>query len=456
MQSLRVKLMIFWAVFAALLVTVTNSIAFQTGFDAQFQQLRQTLMAIATTGALNIDGDLHDRIPREASSVNLPAYRELVQQLRAIRNAHPTIRYVYTLAPSKDSTRWHYLGDAEERKASLPGELYNASRYPSMLAGLDGPSADPSLTYDEWGATLSGYAPIRAHDGRVVGILGIDMSGQEVARTQQALRRWRLMVLALGLAVAVLLSYRIASWITRPLRALVQATQHIGEGDLGYRVPLHADDEVGTLGRSFNRMAELLAASMQKLQEHILATLQSLAAALEAKDVYTRGHSERVHYYAVKIAEHLGLPKDELELISRFSRLHDIGKIGITENILNKPSSLTPEEFDMIKRHPDFGYKILAPLRLPKIALDIVRHHHERQDGRGYPAGLKGEEIPLMVAIVSTADAFDGMTGYRPYRPKPMSFSEAVEELRRCTGTQFHLTAVDALIAVLREEGKLA
>lgn len=453
--GLRVKLLVLWIVFAGLLVAVTNAIGFRTALDAQFQQLRQTLTAIAATGALQIDGDLHATIPPQPSSTQLPAYQQLVTRLRAIRNANPTIRYVYTMAPSDTPGQWHYVGDAEEDQTSLPGDVCDVTRYPAMAAGLQGPSADPLITVDEWGPLLSGYAPIRALDGRAVGVLGIDMSGQTVVRTQEAVRRWRLAVLGLSLMMVGVLGFVIAHWISRPLQTLVRATQRIGQGDLAFRVPVSSRDEVGTLAQAFNRMAELLSDSLRNLQEHVLSTIQSLSLALEAKDRYTRGHSARVQHYAVKIAQELRRPAEEVDLIQRFSPMHDVGKIGVREDVLLKPTKLTPEEFENIKRHPEVGYKILVPLKPPPEALDIVRYHHERLDGQGYPAGLTEPRIPLVVAIVSVADAFDAMTGYRPYRQSPMSFDEAVKELRRCVGTQFRADVVEALVEVLRREGKL-
>lgn len=454
--GLRAKLLVLWILFAGLLVAVTNTTGFHTALEAQFQQLRQTLMAVAATGALQIAGELHASIPPEPSSVGLPAYQQLVEQLRAIRHVNPTIRYVYTMVPSETPGMWYYLGDAEEQATSLPGDHYDVSRYPAMAAGLQGPSVDPRITVDEWGPLLSGYAPIRTRDGRAVGILGIDMSGQMVARTQEALRRWRLAVLGLSLAMVGLLGFVIAHWISRPIKLLVQAAQRIGQGDLASRVPVRSHDEVGMLAQAFNHMAELLSDSLRQLQEHVLSTIQSLSLALEAKDRYTRGHSARVQHYAVKIARQLRLPAEQVDVIQKFSMLHDVGKIGVREDVLMKPAKLTPEEFEVIKRHPEVGYKILVPLKPPQEALDIVRYHHERLDGRGYPAGLTQQQIPLVVAIVSVADAFDAMTGYRPYRQSPMTFDEAVAELRRCIGTQFRMNAVEALADVLRAEGKIS
>jgi putative nucleotidyltransferase with HDIG domain len=455
LRSLRAKLVVFWVAFAALLVLITNLIAFRTALDAQFKQLQQTLLAIASTSALSVDGDLHRQIPLQGWSTNLPAYQALAAQLRAIRDTNPGIRYVYTMAPSGTPGRWHYVVDAEERRPSLPGEPYDVTRYPAMAAGLAGPSVDPALTVDEWGVLLSGYAPIKDRTGSAVGIVGIDMSGEQVFRTQAALRHWRLAVLAVGLLTALLLGLLIAQWISRPLNDLVQGTQRIGQGDLRYRVPVRSQDEVGVLAESFNRMAGRLSETLEQLRDHVISTLQALAKALEAKDRYTRGHSARVQHYAVKIAQQLRLAGDDVELVREMSLLHDVGKIGVKEEILNKPATLTPEEFEEIKRHPEIGYRILEPLRLQKKALEVVRHHHERLNGEGYPMGLKGGQIPLVVGIVTAVDCFDAMTGHRPYRPTPKTFPEAVEEMRRCSGTQFMPVVVEALVEVLRQEGRL-
>lgn len=455
LRTLRAKLIVCWVAFAAALVVATNLIAFRTALDAQFRQLQQTLMAVASTAALAIDGDLHEGIPPHPSSTELPAYRSLVERLRAIRDANPAIRYVYTMVPSDIPGRWHYLGDAEEHETSFPGEPYDVTRYPDMAAGLQGPSVDPRLTVDEWGVLLSAYAPIRTRDGRPVGIVGIDMSGEHVLRTQAALRRWRLAVLAIGLLAVTSLGFLLGGWLSRPLQELVHGTQRIGQGDFDYRVPIRSGDEVGRLAQSFNHMAAMLSEALAQLREHVVSTLQTLSKAIEAKDLYTRGHSARVQHYAVKIAHQMGLPQDHVEVIREMSLLHDVGKIGVKEEILNKPSKLTPEEFEHIKRHPDLGYKILEPLKLPKEALDIIWCHHERLNGQGYPRGLREDQIPLAVGIVSVADSFDAMTGHRPYRPTPMTFAEAMDELRRHSGSHFMPTVVEALAALLQQEGKL-
>lgn len=193
----------------------------------------------------------------------------------------------------------------------------------------------------------------------------------------------------------------------------------------------------------------------RRLEELFLASVQSLAEALELKDPYTRGHSIRVSQYSSVIARSIGLDGEMLRQIELGGHVHDIGKIGVRETVLNKPDRLTPEEYQHIMTHPVLGWRILAPLLADTPnALNIVRSHHERFDGRGIPDGLRGAEIPLEARIAAAADAFDAMTSDRPYRASEMTLELAVEEIRRCNGTQFDPAVVDALIASA-ERGEL-
>jgi putative two-component system response regulator len=174
--------------------------------------------------------------------------------------------------------------------------------------------------------------------------------------------------------------------------------------------------------------------------------VQMLVHALEAKDAYTSGHSARVSRYAVKAAALLGFTGDALEHIRLGGELHDIGKIGTREDILNKPGPLTPDEFTHIKEHAPLGEKILAPfLSASPSALRIVRSHHERLDGSGFPDGLSGDQIPLEARIVAVADAFDAMTTDRAYR-QPRTPDQAVDELRRHSGIQFDDNVIEAFL----------
>ena len=180
-----------------------------------------------------------------------------------------------------------------------------------------------------------------------------------------------------------------------------------------------------------------------------MASVQSLAEALELKDPYTRGHSVRVSYYSTAIARALGLDGEMLRQIELGGHVHDIGKIGVRETVLNKSDRLTAEEYEHIMTHPVLGWRILAPLLgdTPH-ALNIVRSHHERVDGRGVPDGLRGEEIPLEARIVAAADALDAMTSDRPYRLH-LPQAVAVDRLQRASGTQFDGDVVRVFVETL-------
>ena len=177
-----------------------------------------------------------------------------------------------------------------------------------------------------------------------------------------------------------------------------------------------------------------LRADQRRAYVGIVATL---IEAVEAKDRFNRGHSRRVAELAGRFAKILSLPRREAELLETGAKLHDIGKIGIPEEILNKPGRLTDQEFDVIKSHPVIGEQILLPLEFLADARPIVRHHHERWDGSGYPDGLKGAEIPRPAAILSICDAYDALTSDRPYRPG-LPAIEALAILEKGAGTQWH------------------
>lgn len=179
-----------------------------------------------------------------------------------------------------------------------------------------------------------------------------------------------------------------------------------------------------------------------QIKTSYLKTVQSLISAVEAKDIYTESHSIRVAKYASFIASEMGLEKNVIEDIWVAGVLHDIGKIGISDSILNKKDRLTPEEYDLVKQHPGIAYKILSNIGLDKNIMYAVRHHHERHDGKGYPDGLAGEDISLMASIISIADAFDAITSERSYRV-PRTIEEGMAELGNCKGTQFNPDIID-------------
>ncbi len=193
-----------------------------------------------------------------------------------------------------------------------------------------------------------------------------------------------------------------------------------------------------------------------RIEELYRAGIQALVDALEVKDRYTRGHSARVSQYATAIAQELGLEQAVLDQIELGGHVHDIGKIGVRETVLNKPSQLTPDEYRHVMTHPEVGYRLLAPLLADApVALNVVLWHHERVDGAGLPHGLDGRGIPLEARIAAVADSFDAMTSARPYREGGFIPPEiALAELRRCAGTQFDAEVVTAFGGLI-ERGAL-
>lgn len=196
------------------------------------------------------------------------------------------------------------------------------------------------------------------------------------------------------------------------------------------------------------RINEELAESNEKLEQAYLDTVQTLRYAVEAKDTYTRGHSDRVSEYSVLIGEKLGVSEDEIKTLRIGGLFHDIGKIGIPDSILLKPSKLTDDEYSEIKNHPSIGAHILGSAEIFKNIIPIVKHHHEKYDGKGYPSGLKGEEIPYLARIAAVADTFDAMTSRRSYR-EAIDLEYVKEEIKRCEGTQFDPQIAEAFLGIL-------
>lgn len=199
------------------------------------------------------------------------------------------------------------------------------------------------------------------------------------------------------------------------------------------------------------RINEKLEDSKEQLEQAYLDMVQTLRYTVEAKDSYTRGHSDRVSEYSVLIGEKLGLPAEQIKTLRIGGLFHDIGKIGIPDSILLKPAKLTDEEYSQIKNHPSIGAHILGSAAIFQDIIPIVKHHHERYDGNGYPSKLKGEEIPYLARIAAVADTFDAMTSRRSYRG-PIDVEHVKEEIKRCEGTQFDPQIAEVFLDILNNE----
>jgi putative nucleotidyltransferase with HDIG domain len=250
--------------------------------------------------------------------------------------------------------------------------------------------------------------------------------------------------------LAMLGSFRLARQLTRPIDTLSASLQKMAVSrNIEAILPLTGSSrELDTLTETFNDMMASVAMAEAQTEAAYTGAIRALAAALDARDPYTAGHSERVSVLSVAIGKALHLSENELEVIRLGALLHDIGKIGVPDSVLRKPGALTTAEYDAIKQHTVLGARILRPVPFLSRHIPIVELHHERPDGRGYPHGLRDEDIPLAARIVHVADAYDAMTSARAYRAARPS-GEALRELWRCSGTEFHAEIVGALATAL-------
>lgn len=203
------------------------------------------------------------------------------------------------------------------------------------------------------------------------------------------------------------------------------------------------------LARRIEESTKNLTRLYEDLKETYMRTIKALAHAIDARDHYTFSHSDNVTRVTELIARQMGLEMAKIDDIRDACQLHDLGKIGIHDSILSKPDMLTQEEFNEIKLHSEKGAQILEPLKFLENVINIVKHHHERWDGKGYPDGLKGEEIPLGARIMTVADSYDAMVSARPYRKVGLSQHEAVEEIKKNSGTQFDPQVVEAFLKII-------
>jgi putative nucleotidyltransferase with HDIG domain len=228
--------------------------------------------------------------------------------------------------------------------------------------------------------------------------------------------------------------------------------KELKEGKKTRPLRVYSKDELGKLTESFNAMSELITDQKkelfkytQELEEAYVSILRILAMAIDARDSYTLGHSARVALHSLMIGQEIGLKENELEELEIASLFHDVGKLKTPDAILFKNRSLNSTEYDEMRHHPEDGAEILKKVKSLQKYVEPVKHHHEYYNGKGYPDGLDGDEIPLYAAIISIADTYDAMTSTRPYR-KALSKEEACGELEKGAGKQFHPDLVKAFL----------
>jgi HD-GYP domain-containing protein (c-di-GMP phosphodiesterase class II) len=309
-----------------------------------------------------------------------------------------------------------------------------------------------TVSYEDKGVKLLGtVAPAPPN----LGVIVQKPEKRAFASVDQMVRA-TLQWVAIALAFAIVAALVFASGIARPIRVLAERTREIAQGNYTQRVQLKTHNEIGELAANFNVMSSSIEKAVEQLkraahENHLLFinSVRMLAAAIDAKDPYTRGHSERVARYSIGIGKNLGLPEKEMRDLRISALLHDVGKIGIDDRILRKPGALSEDEFEVMKQHPAKGAAIMSGVAQLIDIIPGMKYHHEKWSGGGYPDGLEGEQIPVQARIVAIADTFDAMTTNRPYQ-KAMELGYVVEKIKSFAGTRFDPRVVDAFVSAVK------
>ena len=294
---------------------------------------------------------------------------------------------------------------------------------------------------------ISGVWEVRGN--HQLGVMGVAISQSAVVQASTS-SRWRIfLIIATANFLVILVGINLANAITRPLIQLVQAAIKVSKGDLSIQVNTRTNDEISVLTESFNTMVASLNQSQKELIKAYDSTLEGWAKALELHDSETEGHSGRVTQLTLRLAEAMGIQGEDLVNIRRGALLHDIGKMGIPESVLNKKGPLNEQEIAIVRKHPTHAYDMLKNIEYLRPALEIPYSHHEKWDGTGYPLGLKGEEIPISARMFAVVDVFDALINDRPYR-RAMREEDVISYLREQSGRHFDPRIVDTFLQVVK------
>jgi len=297
-------------------------------------------------------------------------------------------------------------------------------------------------------------SPIVAFNKRL-GSVVLSVNKSALQEAQRAARTRIMLLFAVILVAGMFGSIALSSHLTKPIQELSAGVNNLKEGKGYRRLKIYSQDEFGKLTTSFNEMMVLiteqsgqLSKYAEELEESYVSTVKVLAAAIDARDPYTHGHSTRVSLFSLQLGREIGLNDAEVDELEVSCLFHDIGKIKTPDSILRKRDKLNVWEFKEMMRHTEYGADILNKAPSLRKYIPAARHHHEWFNGMGYPDGLKGDAIPLFAAIIAITDTYDAMTSSRPYR-SAISELETLEELRSCSGTQFNPDLVKVFIKLM-------
>ncbi len=441
--SLRNKMFLAFFLLSAFIIVAITFALFNHMRSNHLDTLKRDLRVISGMAAWK----MQETVLENSNRADAGSHDALHDQLARIKEYGLNINKIFILKlTGKADAPLEISDDLESSKAdSHVGEPYRLPSGVTLENLLAGPVVTGTVSRFT-GETITAFAPIRDHSGISVAILGLVVDSAQVVDDINHFFVELLRIGVIATLIVAAITWMLANNFSRRLSRLDDALTRITTGQLDISLAVDGRDEVATLAARINQVACTIHSDREKL---LLDTIESLIAALEAKDPYTFGHSSQVSSLTVAISHQLNVKETDIFQFRIAALLHDIGKIGVPDQILNKPGLLDIEERKSIEQHPVIGAKIWAGIPALSQVTEIVRHHHARWDGAGYPEPLAGNEIPLGSRIIAVADSFQAMTSNRTYRTG-MPATAALAELKRCSGAQFDPDVV-AAFAVISE-----
>ena len=407
-QGLQKRLIVVWVLLAVIMasaITITSV----SVLSSQIKKDReQAVIGAANLATKAIDGD---KINGWLENGKDAEYEETFEKLKNILQNTPNLKYLYIYQIREDGCHVVFDTDPEEAGELAAIQEFDETFMPLVPSLLEGKDIDMIESNDAFGWLITQYEPIFDSNGKCVAYAGADISMDEI---KDYTRDYVLLI------VAIAAVFLIACVI------------------IGLRMHINTN-KAGEL--------EILKEQQQRDKQLLREIIESFAKVIDMKDSYTQGHSTRVAKYTAMLARELGYDEETVEQYYNIALMHDIGKVSIPDQVLNKPGKLTDEEFTTIKSHTVRGSDVLSNISLMPDIIVGAEAHHERPDGKGYPNGLTGEEIPRVAQIIAVADTFDAMYSDRPYRSR-MNYDKAVGIIREASGTQLTPDVVDAFLRI--------
>lgn len=458
--------------FITVVLLVSNSIICVVSIllsrSAVKKSIQQRMLDIANCASGSVNGDVLSSLT--ADNTDSPEFDQIYNTLSIFRD-NVELEYVYSIRNEGHGVFIFTVDTDPDTPASFGDRVEYTEALNTAAHGTAAVDKEPYE--DAWGRFYSAFSPVLDHNGEIAGIIAVDFSEEWFDRqlSEESIRIVAIfMAVLLGtLIISTLVSYSVVRSITDPLKKMTKVALKYKDGDFTEKMDMSGTEEITELSEALTGMAESVKDKMAILQsmqvtlsediEHkrseneslMVEVVQALANAIDAKDAYTKGHSGRVAEYSREIAKRHGYSEKRQDDIYISALLHDVGKIGVPDEVINKPSKLTEEEYALIKDHPRLGAEILAKIKsMPNLEVG-AHYHHERFAGGGYPTGISGKAIPEQGRIIAVADAYDAMSSNRSYR-KALPQETVRSEIEKGKGTQFDPVFADIMLSMIDED----